>query len=99
MKVCQVGKFERTPETRRKISIAAKKRTKEKNPFYGKRHSEKSKQKICLTKTGIARNEKQRKEHRRDYAIKWIKAHPERIKELSKVSSGRFADPKGRRTR
>jgi len=46
-------------EWRKKISEAKKKLVGEKNPFYGKHHTDETKRKIALAKTGIKPNENQ----------------------------------------
>lgn len=43
--------YQEHPETRQKISIAASKRTGKKNPFYNKKHSKKSKNKMSKATT------------------------------------------------
>lgn len=53
----------------------------EKNPFYGKHHSERSKAKMCETKTGVSRNAEEREDHREKYKQRWRDEHPEKIRE------------------
>lgn len=77
-----VGKYERTPEVRKKLSDAAKLRTGERNPFFNRTHSEKSKQKISYARTGILRNASERKKQKQKKTTEWIAAHPERMREL-----------------
>lgn len=51
-------KFEDNPELKRNLSEAAKKRTGKKNPFYGKKHTQETKDAISTANTGKFRGEK-----------------------------------------
>jgi len=77
-----VGKYERTSEIRKRLSDAAKFRIGEKNSFFGRTHTEESKQKIGFTRTGVVRNETERKKQKKKKTADWIASHPERMREL-----------------
>lgn len=77
-----VGRYERTPEIRAKLAAAAKQRTGEKNGFFGRTHTEESKQKICLARTGVVRTASERRNQKKRKTAAWIAAHPERMREL-----------------
>jgi hypothetical protein len=73
------GTYKRTAAHRKRISESAKARVGAKNPFFGKHHSEETKQKISLAKTGVAKNAQQRSAHRRQYNKQWVKNNPQKV--------------------
>lgn len=78
------GKYTRTPEMKARRSAAQKKRLSDpkNNPFFGKHHSEETKQKISFARTGIKRDADERKQEKRNKSANWIATHPERVREL-----------------
>jgi NUMOD3 motif len=79
--MARVGKYERTPEIRKKLSDAAKQRTGRKNSFFNKTHSEESKQKMSRAKVGLTLTVDQRAERKAKHTAEWIAAHPKKVKE------------------
>lgn len=106
--MASVGKYERTPEIRakmseaallrkqrgvqprgwrwsgeskRKLSAIAKQRTGNKNPFFGKAHSEESKQKISYAKTGLTLTPEERVARKVQHTKDWLTAHPNKVRE------------------
>jgi len=95
--MAEVGKYERTPEIRKKLSDAAKQRIGEKNPFFNKTHTEESKQKMSRTRTGLTLTAAQRAERKAQHTQEWLASHPDRVKEYDQKFLKPRADNNRRR--
>jgi hypothetical protein len=76
--------WKQTDEQRCRLAKIGRQRTGEKNPFFGKSHSEETRAKISKSRTGEDRTPEERKQQKQQHTKNWLVSHPEQVKEYDK---------------